>query len=886
VLSGGDGRVEVPIDAQADPGRDDRPTRPERRADVEGPPGYPEEWEADVVLRDGATAHLRPIRPDDAEAIRDLHGRLSAETIYYRFFTPLSTLSPALLERFVTVDYWDRMALVAELHDQIIAVARYERLASSSGGGDDAEVAFLVDDAHQGRGLGTVLLDHLAATARRAGISRFVADTLPGNARMLRVFSQAGFGAMRTFSDGVVRVVFPIEATETSEAVAFERERAATARSVRRLLAPTTVALIGASRRSDTLGNLVLARLLDGGFCGPVYPVNPAATHVRSVRCYPSVAEIPDRVDLAVVAVPAEAVPAVVEDCVRHHVGALVILSAGFAERGAAGRDLERRIVTDARRNGMRVVGPSSMGLINTDPATSLNATHVPMPQRGRVGLVAQSGALGAVILEELGRRGLGVSSFVSAGNKADVSSNDLLQYWDDDPATDVALLYIESFGNPRSFARIARRVARRKPIVAVKSRRSPAGSSAPGAGQGALEADSKVDALFHRAGVIRTETLEELFDVAQVLATQPLPSGRRVAIVANSGGPGVLAADACAAAGLEVVELSAVTRERLRSALPWLDHDPSRAWPGGTANPVDLPPDARPAQFRAAIEAVLADDRVDAVLALYASPLAAPVPAVTDAMLDAQASVAAKPVLACALGHRGLLPGSRTDQDGVRRSIPSFAFPEPAARALGMVVRYAAWRQRPEGAVPELDVDREGARALVAAALDAASLGGKDPSDAASPVTLDPPECRRLLALYGIRAEPGGPGVGPSTPRLSLRVIPDPLFGPLVELTASDGAGTLRSGSRALPLTDLDARELRDEVVADHHPGVGGLGGTVAVEDVLLRTARLVEDVPGVAALTLDPVELRSGTAVVLDAHVTLARPEPRPERALRRLR
>ncbi|MDQ2725642.1 MAG: GNAT family N-acetyltransferase, partial [Actinomycetota bacterium] len=493
----------------------------------EDPPDYPHQWETDVILADGATMHVRPIRPADGAAIQALHQRLSAETIYFRFFTPLSTLSSRLLDRFVRVDYADRFALVGVLGDDIIAVARSERLPSSvpaeaEDGNEaevEAEVAFLVDDAHQGRGISTVLLEHLTAIAAASGVTRFVADTLPDNRRMLRVFHDAGFDDQRTFADGVVRVAFSIEPTEASLNVAHDRERQAAARSVRRLLAPRTVAVIGATAR-PTLGRVLLRSILDGDPQVTVYPVNPHAHAVGGVRAYPTVLDVPDSVDLAVIVVPAPQVAVVVEQCARKQVGGLAIISAGFAERDADGAALERTIVTEARRYGMRVIGPASMGVLNTDPTVNLNATFSPSSPRGRIGFVAQSGALGVVLLDEMARRGLGVSTFVSAGNKADVSGNDLLQYWDEDPATDVVLMYIESFGNPRTFARVARRVARHKPIVAVKSGRSAAGSAAARSHRPA-QGDNVVDALFRQAGVLRTETLEELFDVAQLLASQ-----------------------------------------------------------------------------------------------------------------------------------------------------------------------------------------------------------------------------------------------------------------------------------------------------------------------------------------------------------------------------
>jgi acyl-CoA synthetase (NDP forming)/GNAT superfamily N-acetyltransferase len=918
---------------------------------------YPSRWEADVVTRDGGTVHVRPIRPSDGPRITDLHSRLSAETIYFRFFSPMRTLSSKLLERFINVDYVDRLALVALLGDDIVAVGRYERLPSSAEGGDEAEVAFLVDDAHQGRGLGTTLLEHLAVAARQAGITRFVADTLADNRRMLRMFHEAGFDDHRTFADGVVRVVFPITSTEASRSRSHRREREAAARSVRKLLAPRSVAVVGASREAASLGRELFAHLLAGDFNGPVFPVNPEATHVGSVRAYPTLADIPDPVDLAVVVVPADAVAGVVEQCARQHVGGLVIVTSGFAELGAIGRRAQRQLVADARGNGMRLIGPNSMGVVNTDPEVRLNATTSPMPPRGRVGFIAQSGGLGVVILDELARRGLGVSTFVSAGNKADVSGNDLLQYWDDDPATDVILMYIESFGNPRTFGRVARRVSRRKPIIAVKSARSVAGSlatgdhgpagvpSAPmgaaadpaalaarrgvdvapaarqragGARRGgvgtALDHDEAVDALFRRSGVIRTDTLEELFDVAQVLESQPLPAGRRVAIVGNTGGPGVVAADACDAAGLEVVELSAATQARLASSLPW--H-------GSLRNPVDLATDAQPSAFRLALGAVLDDPSVDAAMALFTSPSAAPLDDVADAIAEAAAAGPGKPVIACVVGRRGLidtrngqLAGGPDPPGGARRRLPSFAFPEAAANALGRVATYAQWRRRPAGTVPALgDIDLGAARAVVDTWIrleaedgdaedgdvqphdtDDGDTGDGDTGDgdtderAAGWLDADP--AARLAEAYGLRVDrsptdaPGATGGRPWD--LVVGVTQDALFGPLVTLgVAKVGGPELARAARAVPLTDLDAFELRDETLARAGAPRDTAGGTEAsLAELLMRIGRLADEIPEIAELELRPSCCRSDGVLASTVRVRLRRWEPRPESTLRRLR
>ncbi|MDQ6784552.1 MAG: GNAT family N-acetyltransferase [Actinomycetota bacterium] len=856
--------------------------------DPENPPGYPRQWIADVVLADGATMHLRPIRPADGPAIQALHRRLSAETIYFRFFTPLSTLSPRLLDHFVRVDYVDRFALVGVLGDDIIAVARSERLPSWVPGKAEAEVAFLVDDAHQGRGIATVLLEHLTAIAATAGITGFVADTLPDNKRMLRVFHEAGFDDQRTFADGVVRVAFPIQPTDASRTVAHDRERRAAARSVRRLLAPRTVAVIGAGTRRS-LGHVLLRSLLDGDPQVTVYPINPHAHAVAGVRAYPTVLDVPDSVDLAVIVVPAAQVAGVVEQCARKQVGGLAIISAGFAERDAEGAALERSLVGAARRNGMRVIGPASMGIVNTDPTVNLNATFSPSPPRGRIGFVAQSGALGVVLLDEMARRGLGVSTFVSAGNKADVSGNDLLQYWDEDPATDVVLMYIESFGNPRTFARVARRVARHKPIVAVKSGRSPAGTRAAGAHR-PVQDDGVVDALFRQAGVLRTETLEELFDVAQVLASQPLPAGRRVAIVTDVGGPAVLAADACAAAGLEVATLSEATEDRIRVLTGPEDH------PVGGAegvNPVGLPPGASPSLFRHVLTAVLADAGVDAGLALYTSPMAAPIAAVTEAL--GEAATPTKPLLACVFGRRELL-----DCGTGRPKIPAFAFPEAAARALGVVARYAEWRAKPHSALPQLDqVDAEGARTQVEAWLSDVEAASEDPSPSPDPSSknqksqpdrpLQANEAAGLLACYGIVVAEEAPVASFETLPVAVAVSQDPHFGALISVgtSAHFGETPRPTAGRAAPLTEADIAELVDEAVATARPDDQRWDETelAAVRDVVARVGRLAEDLPEVVELAINPLLVDHGRAVATSPAGKLRRWLPRPELAIRRL-
>ncbi|HEY4377533.1 MAG TPA: GNAT family N-acetyltransferase, partial [Acidimicrobiales bacterium] len=515
---------------------------------------YPARWEAEVVLADGGTMLVRPIRPDDGELIVAFHDRQSPESIYLRFFSPRPQLNARDVERFTNVDYVDRMAFVGLLGDDLVGVARYDRHRARS----DAEVAFFVDDDHHGRGVATVLLEYLAVAAREVGISGFTASVLPQNRKMLGVFTQAGFEVKSRFDEGIIEVELAIEPTPEALAAIEVRAHSAEARSVERLLRPRSIAVVGASRTEGTIGHAVFHNLVSRGFEGPVYPINPEASHVASVRAWASVLDVPGELDVAVICVPADQVRAVAEECAIRRVQGLIVISAGFADKDEAGERAERQLVSFARRHGMRLIGPNCLGVINTADDVRMHATFVDVrPLPGRVGLSAQSGVIGAAIIEQLRTWGLGVSTFVAVGNKADVSGNDLLGYWQDDPATDVVLMYLESFGNPRTFSRIARLVSRHKPIVAVKV--------GPGVGEGGEEqvvgpsdgTVGAVGAVLDQTGVIRVDTLTQMFHAASVLAHQPLPEGRRVAVLTNSWGPAWLAADALGAAGLDLAEPS-----------------------------------------------------------------------------------------------------------------------------------------------------------------------------------------------------------------------------------------------------------------------------------------------------------------------------------------
>jgi acetyl coenzyme A synthetase (ADP forming)-like protein len=903
----------------------------------------PSRWECDAVLADGGTVHIRPTRPVDAEDLVAFHERLSDQTVYLRFFSGMRRLPPAVLRNFTRPHDAAHASLIATLADEIVALAIYDR----DGDCDEAEVAFVVADAHQGRGLGTLLLEHLAVIARTQGIHRFTADTLLHNRRMLQVFRDAGFGVERVRQADVVHISFPIELTDGARAAVEQREHRAEAASVARLLSPASIAVIGAGRERGSIGHEVFRNLTHGEFAGPVYPIHASAAEIAGVPAYASVLDVPGEVDLAVVAVPASEVPRVAEQCAEKHVHGLVVISTGFAETGSEGTEAERQLVALTRGYGMRLVGPNCMGVVNTRASVRMNATFAPVaPPPGRVGFLSQSGSLGIAVLERAEKLGLGVSSFVSVGNKGDISVNDLLQYWEDDRETDAILLYLESFGNPRKFARIARRVSRAKPIVAVKGGRSSSGSRAATSHPAVLaSSDVAVDALFRQAGVIRVDTLEQLFDTAQLLHCQPLPAGRRVAIVGNSGGPGILAADACERAGLAVPELASSTHERLAALLP-----PAAA----VRNPVDLLSTAGPEQYEGCLRVLLADPGFDAVLVIYAPPLVTRPEEVSAAIACAAGNSGTKPVVACFLATHGVPPGLRANGDRASdaarlRSIPSFAFPESAAQALARAADYAEWRARPEGRVPELDgVAASRARDLIG------SVRAGDSNGA----WLDPCATRDLLEAYGISqvpsrradsaeaatraaAELGFPvALKAASPdllhktdvggvRLNLRTrrqvtqafeqmeerLGDAMGGALVQRMAGPGIETIVGivheesfgplamfglggvaaelladrAFRILPLTDLDARELvRSPRSAPLLFGYRGSPRVAveALEAMLLRVGRMAEDLPEIVELELDPVIVSPRGAFAVDAKLRVEPYAPRPDRAHRRLR
>jgi acyl-CoA synthetase (NDP forming)/RimJ/RimL family protein N-acetyltransferase len=823
--------------------------------------GYPAHWEADVVLRDGATAHVRPITPTDGDRLRRFHDSQSAESVFFRFFAPKPHLTDADVRRFTHVDHLQRVALVVTLGGEIVGVGRYEGLGGPGGDepggpGGTAEVAFNISDQHQGRGIGSILLEHLAAAARENGITRFEALVLPENSKMLAVFREAGYDLTHRLEDGVVSVEFALDPTERSVAVMLSREHRAEARSMHALLNPRSVVLVGvSSRRPHSLGRRLLAGLRAGGFTGVVHVVHHTADTVDGFAVHRSVDDLPGPLDLAVIAVPARDVRRIVADCARRGVRGVVVVSGGFAETGEEGRRLQAELVREARANGVRVLGPNSFGLLNTDPAVRLNVSIAPeLPPAGGLALFSQSGALGVAVLDSAARRGLGLSSFVSAGNRADVSGNDCLQYWLDDERTEVVGLYLESVGNPRKFSRVARALATRKPLLVVKS-----GTSGYGVPPGHEILPSQApaaafDAMLRQAGVIRAESLHQLFDVAQVLRSQPLPAGDRVGIVGNSPALAALAADAC------------------------------QSWRLPLAGPPRwVPYDGPAADLAALVAEVQADPACDAVVACLAPPLSGG----ADSLARLVRSVPGKPTVACAMTS-GFLSADGADADGP--PVPALPLPEDAVRALAAVVRYAAWRRRDPGpAVPRSWERSPGPDQLVGPGVTGAATAharrlvedvlqrhpfGRE---------LTPEEVAYLLQCYGLRVLPDGAVPSPGV-ACRITTTEDPLFGPIVSFAVAGEIADLLGdvAYRIAPLRQGDVVDLVGEVRAA--PLLAGHGGRAPVDTGALhatvgRASVLAEDLPQVARLVLEPVVAHPGGCEVAGARVSVAPAPNRPD-------
>lgn len=874
------------------------------------------------MLRDGSTLAVRPIRAHDATDLSRFYSSLSLESRVFRFFAAVANADSSV-KRMVEVDYTTSYGLVAfaGAKPKIVGHAMYVQIAPRK-----AELALAVADAYQGKGLGTILLGQLAEAAVAARLDVLEAVVRPENHRMLQMLRESGFPVHARSEPGEVHAELPTRLTPEGLRHFEDRERHAAVAAVTHLLAPHSVAVIGASRRPGSIGAAVVHNLVANSYRGPLYPVNPAASEIEGIRAFPSVLAIPADVEMAVITVPAAEVSTVARQCAEKGVRGLVVISAGFGEAGPEGAALQHELVEICRQSGMRLVGPNCMGVINTAPHVSLDATFAPdRPTTGRIGFLSQSGGLGLAVMARAQALGSGLSSFVSVGNKADLSGNDFIQYWESDRQTDLIMLYLESFGNPRKFARVARRVSRSKPILAVKGGRTQAGNRATSSHTGALlsASDITVDALFQQAGVIRTDTLAELFDAALLVGSQPLPAGNRVAILTNAGGPAILCADACEANGLVVPALPDAVRKELASFLP-----PA----GSTANPVDMLAAAGGKEYERSISVLAECNDIDAIVVIFTPPLITKASDVVRAIhRAARALPRAIPVLSVFMSKQAT--PRVIESGGVR--IPHYPFPEEAARALSLVARYGAWRAAPEETVAPLEgVDGDRAAAVIATAL------------TTEPGWMAPGAVTELLACYGIPvvetrqagspAEAGraatelgavvalkavatgvlhkwdagavrlhlsganqveraatemsnaleGAGhpvssflVQPMVPdgvEILVGVVQDQHFGPVLACGAGGTATELLKdvAVRITPITKGEAdrmvRSLKTFPQLDGYRGAPR-ADVAALEDVLLRVSALVEAHPEVAEMDLNPLVVHPSGAVAVDARIRL---------------
>ncbi|HVC87581.1 MAG TPA: GNAT family N-acetyltransferase [Gaiellaceae bacterium] len=856
----------------------------------------------DVVLRDGSTLRLRPTTPADEEALLELFSRLSPESRYLRFQGSVG-VGAQLVAPFLRSDGNEMLSLIGELTGddgavRVIGLGTFIRLRDRS----RAEVAFVVADEFQRRGIASRLLERLAAHARAAGIERFVAQVLPENAAMLRVFGDTGFEVRRRYVGGVVEVEFALATSAEVLDRMAERDHSAVAASLNWFFNPRTVAVIGASARRGTIGGELFRNVITADFSGAAYPVNPKGDPVGGVPGYQSVETIPALVDLAVICVPGDQVLDAAQSALRAGVRALCVISAGFAETGSEGLARQEQLLSLVRAYGARLIGPNCLGVAST--SCRLNATFARRAfPPGRAAFSSQSGALGLALLEQADARGLGLSAFVSIGNKADVSSNDLLEYWEDDPETDVVLLYLESFGNPRKFARVAGRVARSKPILAMRSGTSNAGARAAASHTAALAgSDAVVDALFRQAGVLRASTLQQLLDTAVLLTALPATAGNRVAVLTNAGGLGILCADACEAQGLVLPELAPETRSALAEATP-----PEAS----LANPIDLLGSANAATYERVLPPILADPNIDAAIVLFVPPVVEDPRAVEDVLVRF-ARESEKPLLSVVMSADGTGHGG-------------FEYPESAAYALGLAAQRAAWLRRPAGTVPDVAVDAASARTIVDAAPEG-WLGPEDAHDllaaygiplvgerraatpdeaAAAAEELGLPVVVKTAAAGTHKTETGGVALDLRTTaevreaatrmggpvivqqyvtegaELLAGLVQDPVFGPLVAFGPGGVlAELIGSANFALaPLTDVDARELvgtgKAAKLVDGWRGASA-ADRGALTDLLHRLSRLAVDVPEVAELDLNPVLAGPDGCVAVDMRIRLGRPSP----------
>ncbi len=797
-----------------------------------------QDYREHVLLRDGSGITLRFAGAGDTSAVESLVNKVSPESRYFRFMAGVSYLPKATIEEMCICEPRERASLLAILGDEssevVVGIGSYASLAVRNA----AEVSFLVDDEFHGKGIGTLLLERLAGIAAANGLVAFEAEMLSDNDKMMTVFRDAGFEIVKAAGGSTIHIEFPVGGNVAVRERAELRDRLATANSLTPIINPSSIAVVGASRDASAVGSLVFRHILESNFTGTVYPVNSQAASIQGVRSYSSVSALPERPELVVVAVPAQNVLEVVRDSVSVGAKGTIVLSAGFADIGEPGTILQNELVDFVRSNGMRLIGPNCLGIINTNDRITLNASLAGlMPPPGKVGFFSHTEALGIVILDYAVERGIGFSTFVSGGNRGDVSGNDLLEYWEEDPSTDIILLYLERFGNPRRFARVARRISYKKPILCVKSARSKAGREAAQVRSSDTESDVEVDALFQQAGVIRAETLEEMFDITMLLANQPLPKGGRVGIISNAGGALTICADACEANGLSV----------------------------SMENITNLGPLAGADDYERMTTSLLARDNVDSLIAIFAciggcdpQPIGR---AIRRGTVFAQKEARTdKPVVLCLMGtakavqvaaSAAFLTG-KTE----RYVFPSYRFPESAALALARVTEYAKNRMQPQGRLLWYeDVDVNSAHAKLTGLVDAKS-------SASGVVKVKGKECAEILSCFGVHVDESirahtssteGSGV---SSECQIGIRSDPHFGPLMILNVPGR----QSVQRITPLTDRDTRAMLETV---------GVTGSEKCEQLLGRISQMVEELPWLWGMTAEVHVDESGQPVLHDTEL-----------------
>jgi acyl-CoA synthetase (NDP forming)/RimJ/RimL family protein N-acetyltransferase len=773
-----------------------------------------------VFLRDGSVAEVRKVHnnPEDRSLLKKLFKNSSPESLYFRFFSAVHEVSDKLINNMLRNDGTNHLALLCMLGDKPLGLGSYHRTNENG-----AEVALLVNDQVHGKGIGTLLLEQLAEAAWSYGFRQFEAEVLPENYKMLKVFTSSGYEINKKYESGSVRLVLPLAHTERRRALHDLREKMATASSLAPLLHPKTVAVVGASRDPLRLGHILFRHILEGGFQGTVYPVNPNAHSIAAVRSYPTVESITEVIDLAILAVSADKLLAMVDDCIKAGVRSVLIISAGFSERDEHGANLELEVVRRLNEAGCRLIGPNSLGIMNRNAQVILNASFAPhYPSIGKVAIASQSGGLGIAILEYSARIGIGVSNFVGLGNKADVSSNDLLQYWEDDPDTDMIILYLESFGNPRKFSRIARRITKNKPILVVKSARTSAGwsvSESRSISWGIQ--DNMLEALFRQTGIIRLDSMQEVFDVAALISSSPLPQGNRVAIITNSAGGAVMAADALINRGFTL-------------ARP----------------PIDLGYEGLGEAYRRELPVLLRDTNVDAILVLFIPIGLSKEESVSTAIIESiqEAGHDKKPVLANFLSPFD--SPIRFIDAGIQQ-VPVYSFPEQAIYALSMAMEYVQYRNRQQGSTPDL----AGSNSDLARTLVRSHLKGAHP-------WLAQEAAASVLTAMGIPVFADGHTHSEDSSlrqTISIKAELDPLFGTVIRIEKEhasqwDDRPPALQTIRILPLTDLDCQEMIANTLqhADLAPEV-----TQSLEELLLRISRLAEDVYEITKIEL-AIELK----------------------------